>query len=101
MARIAKRRPRRLHVLIGLIVVLAIVAAYVWVYAPQYLPQYLAQFAPPQNQRGQAGGQGGHFGLRGDAPVPVLVAGPSRGPGPGLFCCVGSGPWAYHAAVRR
>ncbi len=72
IARIAKRRPRHLHVVIGLIVVLSIVAAYVWLYTPKYLPPYLVQFATPQNQRGQAGGQGGRFGLRG-APVPVFA----------------------------
>jgi len=100
MARIAKRRPRRLHVLIGLIVVLAIVAAYVWFYAPQYLPQYLAQFAPPQNQRGQAGGQGGHFGLRGDAPVPVLVAVAKKAEVPVYFDGVGSSRALNTVTVR-
>src|SRR5215470_2273014 len=47
-------------------------AAYVWLYTPKYLPPYLVQFATPQNQRGQAGGQGGRFGLRG-SPVPVFA----------------------------
>lgn len=72
IARIAKRRPRHLHVFIGLIIVLSIMAAYVWLYTPKYLPPYLVQFATPQNQRGQAGGQGGRFDLRG-APVPVFA----------------------------
>jgi len=72
IARIAKRRPRHLHVFIGLIIVLSIMAAYVWLYTPKYLPPYLVQFATPQNQRGQAGGQGGRFGLRG-SPVPVFA----------------------------
>src|SRR5258708_13747940 len=73
-------------------VVFGVVAAYVGFYAPKDQLQYLAQFAPPQNQRGQAGGQGGHFGLRGDAPVPVLVAVAKKAEVPVYFDGVGSSP---------
>src|SRR5258708_17093259 len=81
-------------------VVFGVVAAYVGFYAPKDQLQYLAQFAPPQNQRGQAGGQGGHFGLRGDAPVPVLVAVAKKGEVPGYFDGVGSSRALNTGTVR-
>jgi len=100
IARIAKRRSRRLRIFISLTIVLAIATAYVWFYAPQYLPPYLVQFAPPQSQRGQAVGRAGRFGLGGDVPVPVLVVVAKKADVPVYFDSVGSSRALNTVTVR-
>ena len=83
----------------GTAIILAIAAGYVWLYAPQMLPAPLAQYRQAQIQAREAGAKAGR-GLRGDAPVPVLVAAAKKVDVPVWFDGVGSSRALNTVTVR-
>lgn len=83
----------------GTAIILAIAAGCVWFYAPQVLPAPLAQYRQAQIQAREAGAKAGR-GLRGDAPVPVLVAAAKKVDVPVWFDGVGSSRALNAVTVR-
>ncbi len=98
---VAEQRPGRRWraAAAGTAIILAIAAGYVWVYAPQMLPAPLAQYRQAQIQALEAGTKAGR-GLRGDAPVPVLVAAAKKVDVPVWFDGVGSSRALNTVTVR-
>jgi membrane fusion protein, multidrug efflux system len=88
----------------GFLVVLLILGAVLYAYAPQYLvqilPQSVAQYLPQSVQPLTGGGRGGRGGLRGDGPVPVLVAVAKKADVPVYFDGVGSSRALNTVTVR-
>jgi len=91
----------------GFLVIVVILAAVVYAYAPQSLVHGLVQILPqsvvqylPQPAQPQTGAAGGRGGLRGDGPVPVLVATAKQADVPVYFDGVGSSRALNTVTVR-